>query len=86
VVLIFILLLALLGRLIIAELERKGQDSSAREGGNCPTCAASVEADWLVCPQCGAMLEVRCSGCNGRIAAYFANCPWCGIRQKRANA
>jgi type IV pilus assembly protein PilB len=44
----------------------------------CPSCAAIVADDHLVCPICATQLAVRhCEGCGRGVEDAWTTCPWC---------
>ncbi len=49
--------------------------SGARDG--CPECGTALEADFKVCPGCGAAVPPRCE-CGRRLRAGWKLCPYCG--------
>jgi len=45
----------------------------------CHNCGASVEADWVACPECAADLtELQCSACGEPLKPHWKRCPACG--------
>ncbi len=50
----------------------------AGEVARCPSCAAAVADDYLVCPQCAHPLGTEhCSGCGRAVESIWTTCPWC---------
>ena len=46
-------------------------------GAACPSCHAEVQADFRICPRCGATLA-RCGQCDKSIRPDWKVCPYCG--------
>lgn len=46
-------------------------------GPVCPSCRAEVQAEFKVCPQCGATLA-RCGKCDKAVQRDWKVCPYCG--------
>ncbi len=49
----------------------------ALRGIECPTCRASVESTYLVCPICTTRLRQACQSCNAPLEAIWLACPYC---------
>ena len=49
----------------------------ALRGIECPTCRASVESTYLVCPICTTRLRQACATCNAPLEAIWLACPYC---------
>ena len=49
----------------------------ALRGIECPTCRASVEPSYLVCPICTTHLRQACQSCNAPLEAIWLACPYC---------
>ncbi len=49
----------------------------ALRGIECPTCRASVEPTYLVCPICTTRLRQACHSCNAALEAIWLACPYC---------
>lgn len=43
----------------------------------CPSCAAKVASDFVVCPRCGAKLKYTCPSCNKPCESDWKMCPQC---------
>lgn len=43
----------------------------------CPQCQAVTEADWLLCPHCGAELRHKCVECGRPLELSWIACPYC---------
>lgn len=43
----------------------------------CPSCAAAVTDQYMICPKCGAKLKASCSSCGFPIEAGWTACPKC---------
>ena len=52
--------------------------------GNCPHCAALVNADFRFCPKCGYSFAPTCGNCGRVLQPDFAICPYCGKPAKSA--
>jgi RNA polymerase subunit RPABC4/transcription elongation factor Spt4 len=51
----------------------------ATEGGAaCRTCGTSLQADFKVCPNCGAGIGAACRSCARPLEAEWKVCPYCG--------
>lgn len=79
-VLIFLVILGILAFAILDELERDGE-AAAEVSGTCPECGYEAEGDWLLCPNCRALLKSACQGCGHAVARYHAYCTQCGSRR-----
>ena len=49
----------------------------ALRGIECPTCRASVESTYLVCPICTTHLRQACASCGAPLEAIWLACPYC---------
>ena len=49
----------------------------ALRGIECPTCRASVESTYLVCPICTTRLRQACEACGAALEAIWLACPYC---------
>ena len=45
---------------------------------NCPTCNASIQPEFVVCPNCGSRLKANCENCGKPVDSTWQNCPHCG--------
>jgi RNA polymerase subunit RPABC4/transcription elongation factor Spt4 len=43
----------------------------------CPGCRRKIEVDWMVCPDCHAILKRRCVTCNRLLHLRWDICPYC---------
>jgi RNA polymerase subunit RPABC4/transcription elongation factor Spt4 len=43
----------------------------------CPGCRRKVESDWLVCPDCHAILKKKCVNCGRLLHLRWDICPYC---------
>ncbi|MGQ9502320.1 MAG: zinc ribbon domain-containing protein [Anaerolineae bacterium] len=43
----------------------------------CPGCRRKVESDWLVCPDCHAILKKKCVHCGRLLHLRWDICPYC---------
>jgi RNA polymerase subunit RPABC4/transcription elongation factor Spt4 len=43
----------------------------------CPGCRRKVEPDWLVCPDCHAILKKKCVNCGRLLHLRWDICPYC---------
>jgi hypothetical protein len=60
------------------ELELRAiEQRLALRGIECPTCRASVESTYLVCPICTTQLRQACRSCNAPLEAIWLACPYC---------
>lgn len=60
------------------ELELRAiEQRLALRGIECPTCRASVESTYLVCPICTTRLRQACTSCNAPLEAIWLACPYC---------
>ena len=60
------------------ELELRAiEQRLALRGIECPTCRASVESTFLVCPICTTQLRQPCRSCNAPLEAIWLACPYC---------
>src|SRR5690606_18092690 len=55
-------------------------------GPTCPTCAASVEDTFTICPYCRTGLRLTCASCNVTLKKEWTSCPFCGTEAKPAEA
>jgi predicted amidophosphoribosyltransferase len=46
----------------------------------CSACGKPLEADWQVCPYCGATAATVCPQCSKAVEADWVGCPYCGAR------
>lgn len=44
----------------------------------CPRCEATVEASYMLCPNCGARFKHSCPGCGITVETGWKLCPGCG--------
>jgi type IV pilus assembly protein PilB len=51
-------------------------------GPTCPSCAASVEDSFTMCPYCRAQLRLTCGGCGVVLKKEWAACPFCGAQSQ----
>src|SRR5690606_7248726 len=51
-------------------------------GPTCPTCAASVEESFTICPYCRTALRLTCPGCNVTLKKEWTSCPFCATDVK----
>lgn len=43
----------------------------------CPGCERHIQAEWVVCPNCGTLLKKKCSSCGQLIDLPWNLCPYC---------
>lgn len=43
----------------------------------CPGCRRKVESDWMVCPDCHAILKKKCVNCGKLLHLRWDICPYC---------
>lgn len=48
---------------------------------HCPKCDATIEADFLLCPQCHITLKHQCHSCKKEIRESWEVCPYCKTLQ-----
>ena len=48
----------------------------------CPNCRASVEKDYLICPECHLELKKPCIECEKPLNNDWQTCPYCGTDQQ----
>ncbi len=77
-VLFFVIILAVLVESITREIDRGRELGVNPTGDSCPGCGSATLADWLLCPQCKALLREHCSSCGQGKLQTHAFCPWCG--------
>jgi CheY-like chemotaxis protein len=68
------------GTTTISELFRVLQleEQEASFGGaRCPTCKATIEPDFAVCPNCLTSLKVLCQRCHQQLKMDWKVCPYC---------
>jgi hypothetical protein len=53
---------------------------------SCPMCTATVDRDWLRCPECATWISAPCSSCGGWSDRNLEICPWCGNEERDAPA
>jgi type IV pilus assembly protein PilB len=51
-------------------------------GPSCPSCAASVEDSFTICPYCRTALRLTCPSCNVTLKKEWTSCPFCGTDVK----
>ncbi|MBN1466436.1 zinc ribbon domain-containing protein [candidate division KSB1 bacterium] len=67
--------------LIIYLIVRSSAMTSAAVSSNaavCPNCKGAVQADYIVCPQCGASLKQTCPKCGTNVQSGWKHCAYCG--------
>jgi type IV pilus assembly protein PilB len=67
------------GLTTLEELLRVIEVSSKTES-ICPTCARTVQYDFMVCPHCETILSRNCMGCKKSLQIEWKTCPYCGTR------
>ncbi len=50
---------------------------------SCKKCGQTLQEDWIICPNCGAQIEIEkpvlvCPNCNRKIEKSWNICPYCG--------
>jgi type IV pilus assembly protein PilB len=69
--------LACEGTITLAEALRVTPEPSG-DVTRCPSCAAVVADDHVVCPLCATQLAVKhCEGCGRGVEDAWSTCPWC---------
>jgi hypothetical protein len=48
----------------------------------CPSCRATVDAEWLRCPTCSTWLAQPCGRCGSWSDRNLEICPWCGAEER----
>lgn len=65
------------------ELELAVLERQLREQVNqCPNCRATVEKDFLMCPECGWELKRPCDNCHRPLSLRWSVCPYCETEQR----
>lgn len=62
----------------LAVMERELRDRTL----SCPNCRATVEKDYLLCPECGWELKKPCVSCERALNLEWKVCPYCGTDQR----
>lgn len=70
-----VLLLLLAGSVTLLVLRKKEKTS---HGIFCRSCGKEVEAAFLRCPRCGAILKDHCPKCSRLLENIWQHCPHCG--------
>jgi hypothetical protein len=52
----------------------------------CCTCGRRIDAEWLICPDCGTKLHRLCAECGRLIELDWLLCAWCGHELERRAA
>ena len=52
-------------------------------GNLCPKCSASVENDFIFCPDCGDSLRKPCNSCEKESFVSYKICPFCGEKKNK---
>jgi hypothetical protein len=65
-------------------LEAEAMFQDIQERPACPSCAARVDPDFIMCPLCRAELRKPCVRCGQALAMDWVMCPFC--RSERAPA
>jgi len=60
------------------DLEARVMAAEAAAIVDCPTCEQPLPAEWMACPNDGALVRARCAACKGLIALRARACPLCG--------
>jgi hypothetical protein len=47
----------------------------------CPSCSATVEREYVVCPSCTEVLRRRCGSCGAPNEFAWTACPYCGTTE-----
>jgi RNA polymerase subunit RPABC4/transcription elongation factor Spt4 len=58
-------------------LEEEALLQDLEERVACPGCRRKIETDWMVCPDCHAMLKKRCVNCGKLLHLRWNMCPYC---------
>lgn len=80
-ILVLLIILAVLIWAIQGEIDRSTEEN-IQVVGECSSCKAVVEPDWLVCPHCRERLSESCTGCHRGKLVSQPHCPYCGEASK----
>ncbi|MEX0749199.1 MAG: zinc ribbon domain-containing protein [Dehalococcoidia bacterium] len=58
-------------------LEAEAMFQDIQERPACPQCAARIQPDFILCPQCRAQLRTPCADCSQPLAVDWVMCPYC---------
>jgi RNA polymerase subunit RPABC4/transcription elongation factor Spt4 len=68
--------------LIIYLIVRSGANSSnpmtVPSSKACPNCKGAIQADFVICPNCGTSLKNTCPKCEKNVQSGWQHCPYCG--------
>ncbi len=59
------------------DLEIALKERQLEHYGNCPTCGANIERDFIVCPHCNTQVRNVCSRCHKPLEPDWKVCPYC---------
>ncbi len=83
-------LLLLIALAVLLWIIQKDLNAPEREellsGGQCPSCQAGIDIDWMVCPHCQQRLRESCSCCHRGKLIHQEFCPFCGQGSERQAA
>jgi RNA polymerase subunit RPABC4/transcription elongation factor Spt4 len=66
-----------LAELYERSLEEEALLQDLEERVVCPGCRRKIETDWLVCPDCHAILKKKCVNCGKLLHLRWNICPYC---------
>jgi RNA polymerase subunit RPABC4/transcription elongation factor Spt4 len=66
-----------LAELYERSLEEEALLQDLEERVVCPGCRRKIESDWMVCPDCHAILKKRCVNCGRLLHLRWNMCPYC---------
>jgi len=66
----------------VASALRRFSTVTVKAGAQCPKCKAVVEADWTLCPDCGAHLPKFCAKCGTEVKEKESVCCKCGTKME----
>ncbi len=65
----------------LSELEKKYLQLETAGIIKCPSCTFDLEPSFVVCPNCGESVKVRCDRCNEYVDSYWEYCAYCGVQR-----
>ncbi len=67
------------GAFVVVGSRNQKHNASDEAEATCPQCRASVEPDYILCPECHTSLSKRCSECRRPLKGHWTRCPRCGV-------
>ncbi|MBN1560504.1 zinc ribbon domain-containing protein [candidate division KSB1 bacterium] len=71
-------IIALIIYLIVRSSMATSSAMSSVDAEVCPRCKGAVQADYIVCPHCGASLKITCPHCGKSVQSGWKHCAYCG--------